>query len=85
MRKRYDNIYRRERELRIEATNYLRESRIKLFHVPQEATQPMRMALRIEEPSIREEVRQALSQAKREPTRWPDQTTQEKLWTMPPK
>ena len=45
----------------------------------------MRMALRVEEPSMREEVRQALNQQRREPTRWPEQTTQEKVWTTPPK
>ena len=37
-RRRYDSVYRRERERRIEATSYLKERRVRLFHIPQEAT-----------------------------------------------
>jgi hypothetical protein len=54
MRKRYDEIYRRERNLRREATNFLRESRTRLSQIPEDQLLPPRMAIRVEELSRRE-------------------------------
>ena len=83
MRKKYDDVYQKERNLRREATSYLKEGRTRLLHIPEEPPKPLRWTAKIEEPSRQEEVRQVLHQAQRPPTRWPP--VQEKEWTMPPK
>ena len=71
MRKKYDDVYQKERNLRREATSYLRESRTRLLHIPEEPPKPLRWTVKTEEPSRREEVRQVLHQAQRQPTSWP--------------
>lgn len=85
MRSRYDEICKREKALRIEATTEIRNRRVRVFQIAQEATQNLRAALPIEKLSQRAELRQIQSEPKREPTRWPDRPTTPKGWYMPPK
>ena len=85
MRKKYDDVYQKERNLRREVTSYIRESRTKLLQIPEEPPQPSRWTVKAQEPSRREEVRQVQHQVQRQPTRWPSPPERETAWTMPPK
>ena len=58
MRKNYDDVYQKERNLRREMTSYLRESRTRLLQIPEEPPQPLRWTAKAEEPGRREEIRQ---------------------------
>ena len=71
MRKKYDDVHQKERNLRREVTSYFRETRTKLLQIPEEPPQPSKWTLKPDEPSRREEIKQAQHQAQRPPVKWP--------------
>jgi hypothetical protein len=81
-RKKYDDVYQKERNLRREVTSYIQR---KSLQIPEEPPQPSRWTLKPDEPSRREEIRQAQHQAQRTPVKWPPLPEKETPWTMPPK
>jgi hypothetical protein len=82
MRKRYDDVYQKERNLRREVTSYIQR---RSLQIPEEPPQPSRWTLKPDEPSRREEIKQAQHQAQRPPVKWPPLPERETPWTLPPK
>ena len=85
MGKKYDDVYQKEKNLRREVTSYFRETRTRLLQIPEQPPQPSRWTLKPDEPSRREEIKQAQHQAQRPPVKWPPLPEKETPWTMPPK
>ena len=65
MRKKYDDVYQKERNVRREVKSYFRETRTKLLQIPEEPPQPSRWTLKPDEPNRREEIKPAQHQAQR--------------------
>ena len=58
-RKKYDDVYQKERNLRREVISYFRDTQRRLLQIPEEPPQPSRWTLKPDEPSRREEIKQA--------------------------
>jgi hypothetical protein len=67
-RKKHDEVYQKERNLRREVTSYIQR---RSLQIPEEPPQPSRWTLNPDEPSRREELTQAQHQAQRTQMRWP--------------